>query len=145
MNILQLEKILKSNGYKLTSQRRAIIEVLCENIGKFLSAEEILNLSKQKYPQTNFSTVYRNLEVLEELNLIHKTNMSLDNTFYYEIIDIDEHHHHIICRKCGKTQAIDFCPLEIFKEKIDLTDFELLDHKLELYGLCKECKNKPKK
>lgn len=145
MDILQLEEILKCNGYKITSQRRAIIEVLCENIGKFLSAEEILNLSKEKCAQTNFSTVYRNLEVLEELELVHKTNIDSSNTFYYEIIDLDEHHHHIICTKCGKTQPIEFCPIEMFKEKIKGTDFEVLDHKLEIYGLCKDCKNKPKK
>ncbi|WP_027308809.1 Fur family transcriptional regulator [Caloramator sp. ALD01] len=145
MNAVQLEEILKSNGYKMTIQRRAIIEVLCENIGKFLSAEDILNLSKNKCPQTNFSTVYRNLEILEELQLVHKTNMDANSTCFYEIIDLDNHHHHIICTQCGKTKAIDFCPLEMFKSNIEDEDFELLDHKVELYGICSECKKKPKK
>ncbi|WDC83189.1 Fur family transcriptional regulator [Caloramator sp. mosi_1] len=145
MKPVQLEEILKSNGYKMTNQRRAILEVLCENIGKFLSAEDILNLSKNKCPQTNFSTVYRNLEILEQLELVHKTNMDAHSICFYEIIEVDNHHHHIICTKCGKTKAIDFCPLDMFKSNIENEDFELLDHKLELYGICSECKNKPKK
>lgn len=140
-DIYVIEKKLKDNGYKLTNQRKAIIEVLVEHKGKFLTAEEIYTKSKKIYPQTNFSTVYRNLEIMESTYIIHKTNIS-DGASIYELSNTDEHHHHVICKSCGKTEEIDFCPLKDIFSKVNSKSFRLTDHRFELYGFCNECENK---
>lgn len=138
-DINYIELKLKKNGYKLTSQRKAIIEVLFENMGKFLTAEEIYLKSKVKYPQTNFSTVYRNLEILENTEILHRTNINAGVSIY-ELSCSGEHHHHVICKSCGKAEIIDFCPLdEVFRE-LNSKNFTLTDHKFELYGYCNKCK-----
>jgi Fe2+/Zn2+ uptake regulation proteins len=136
--IKYVEKKLKESGYKLTNQRKAIIEVLCEHQGRFISAEEIFTKSREKYPDTNFSTVYRNLSIFEEVGMIHDTRIDGDAAVY-EIADGDIHHHNIICKGCGKTEVIDFCPLEEVNSKLNSKNFTLTDHKFEIYGYCKDC------
>lgn len=139
-----IEKRLKDSGYKLTNQRKAIIEVLFENKGRFLTAEDIFIKSRQKLPDTNFSTIYRNLDMLEESGIVHITQID-NGASVYELIETKGHHHHIICKKCGKAEVIDFCPLEELESKLNNKNFVLIDHKFELYGYCRECsKNKPK-
>ena len=136
----KVNQVLKDNEYKLTPQRNAILDVFFEHKSRFLSAEEIYTKSKEKYLQTNFSTIYRNLEIFEKLGILHKTNIS-DGTFYYGLISEDTHHHHIICKSCGKTESIDFCPFPDIHEKIN-KKFTLTDHKFELYGYCEKCVHK---
>jgi Fe2+ or Zn2+ uptake regulation protein len=140
-----IEEKLKACGYKLTNQRKAIIEVLVEHKGQFISAEEIYIKSREKHPDTNFSTIYRNLSIFENTGIIHNTRIDGDASVY-EIMDMDSHHHHIICKGCGKTEAIDFCPMTGMAAGIRTKNFTLTDHKFELYGYCKDCeKNLSKK
>lgn len=141
INREDIEKILKSRGYKLTNQRRAILDVLFEHREHFLSAEKIYMQTKKIFPQTNFSTIYRNLEIFVKLNLIHKINIEAESSSY-GLRCIDSHHHHIICRGCGKTEVIDFCPMEEVLKKSTPKDFTLTDHKFELYGYCSNCTKK---
>ena len=133
-----VETTLKEAGYKLTNQRKAILDVLFEHQNHFLTADDIYLRTKTKYAQTNFSTIYRNLETLVKLDIIHKTNIQ-DDASSYELVCHNSHHHHIICKGCGKTEAIDFCPLEEFHGKIHDKNFTLTDHKFELYGYCSKC------
>ena len=136
------EKILKNSGYKLTNQRKAILEVLFDHQNILISAEEIYIKTKTIYAQTNFSTIYRNLEIFVNLNLIHKTSIH-DEAYSYGLICQDAHHHHIICKGCGRTEVIDFCPLEEIQKKTPHKNFALTDHKFELYGYCMNCQKKP--
>lgn len=140
-NIDKIEDTLKEKGYKLTKQRKSIIEVLIENPGKFLSVEEIYLKSKDKYPKTNLSTIYRNMEVLEAINIVHKTSIN-GSSSSYEIAYNDDHHHHLICKSCGKTETIDFCPLKEIASRVPNNSFTVTDHKLELYGYCNNCDKK---
>lgn len=133
-----IKEKFKKSGYKLTNQRKAVIEVLIENEHQFLSAEDIFIKSKEKCSQTDLSTIYRNLDVLENIGIIHRTNMDMGSSLY-QITCSSGHHHHIICKICGKTGVIDFCPIDDIKSSITLNDFTVTDHKIELYGYCKNC------
>lgn len=137
----EIINIIKDNGYRYTNQRKAILNVLIDNKNHLISAEEIYKLTKKLYPKTNFSTVYRNLEMFEKIGVVHSTNTD-SNKSVFELICNNSHHHHIICKSCGKTKAIDFCPFLNIKNKLSDDDFTLTDHKFELYGYCKKCKNK---
>lgn len=140
ITIEEMERKLKEQGYKMTPQRKAMMEVFAAHHHQLLSAEEIYIMSKAIYPNTNFSTIYRNLEIFENVGLIHKTNIH-QQTYSYELAHHDIHHHHIICKSCGKTKCIDFCPLEEVKNKCNLDAFTLTDHKFEIYGYCKDCQD----
>jgi Fe2+ or Zn2+ uptake regulation protein len=140
MNINHLINKIKSNGYKVTQQRKTILEVLYANEDSLISAESICHQSKAIYDKTNMSTVYRNLKILEELDMIYKVNIDSDTTLYKLVCCEEQHHHHIICKKCGKTEIIDFCPLDKLKSLSEDKNFILTDHKIELYGYCEDCK-----
>lgn len=137
----ELKNKLKEQGYKLTNQRKTILEVLFKNKNHFLSAEEIYLKTTEISPKTNFSTIYRNLEILEKIGIIHKTNID-NSTARYEFISYNSHHHHIICKGCGKTEPIDFCPLEEILSKLNHKNFTFTEHKFELYGYCTKCQKK---
>lgn len=134
-----LEKRLKAKGYKITNQRRAILEVFTDTEKHLLTALEVFEAVGLKDSQMNFSTVYRNLEVLTDAGIIKRYN--LDNGVNYYELDIHGHHHHLICLTCGEAKTIFHCPIEAIKSSIEEeTDFTPVEHKLEIYGYCKECK-----
>lgn len=140
INIKDLEEKIKLNGYKITPQRRAILEVLIEYNGRFLSAEKIYQETLKTYPGLNIATIYRNLDILENINLIHK--IQSEEGALYSIISTRSHHHHVICKGCGKTEIIDFCPLQKFIDLVEDKNFTLTEHKIELYGYCQKCSEK---
>ena len=137
-----IEKKLKDNGYKLTNQRKTLIEVFLENKSTLLSAEEIYTKVNQKFPGTNFSTIYRNLDIFILCEIIHRININ-GSSSTYELNEEAPHHHHLmICKDCGRTEALDFCPMEDIVKKLKKENFVLTDHKFELYGYCKKCTGK---
>ncbi|NLK21867.1 MAG: transcriptional repressor [Epulopiscium sp.] len=144
MDMDKMKDSLRQRGYKLTNQRKAILEVLASYKGHVLSAEQIYEKTKEKYPKTNFSTIYRNLEILEKTEFIHRINMN-GRASKYKVICNHGHHHHVICKDCGKSEIIDFCPLENIDKKLVNKDFILTDHNFELYGYCKKCIERNKK
>ncbi|SHK09093.1 Fur family transcriptional regulator [Paramaledivibacter caminithermalis] len=129
---------LKSNGYKVTEQRKAILQVLSSNPNNLISVENLFIKSKEIYNKTNMSTIYRNLEILERLNLVYKL-ITEDSIALYKLVCSNEHHHHIICKECGKTEIIEFCPINTLNKLAKDKNFNLTSHKLELYGYCVDC------
>lgn len=136
---------LKSNGFKITEQRKAILQALVSNNNNLISVEKLLSESKKNYHKTNMTTIYRNLEILEKLCLVHKI-INEDGTALYKLVcSVKQHHHHLICKKCGKTEAIDYCPIKDLEQILNDKNFNLTNHKLELYGYCKNCRNSENK
>jgi Fur family ferric uptake transcriptional regulator len=139
----EYKKKLREAGYKLTPQRMAIITVIAENKGKHLSTEEIYDIVKQRNPEMGLATVYRTLQLLEELEVVTSLNLE-DGCVRYELyIDDGAHnHHHLICNKCGRVIEVEGDLLDQLEQKIEREyDFKIVDHKLKFYGICSKCKN----
>lgn len=135
--INQIEEKLRGMGYKLTGQRRLIIEVFEENPFHY-TAQEIFEKVKCKNSSINFSTIYRNLELLCRLNVVSKLNIS-SGISHFELKDT-QHHHHLICLCCGDMKKVDICPYnQLNTNKLDELGFVPLEHKFEIYGYCKKC------
>ena len=127
-------------GYKNTKSRKAVIEVL-ETAELPITAEEIHITIRNKGFSTNLSTVYRTLELLESKGLIEKSAM-LGSKARYQLV-CEGHRHHVVCTGCHRMITIADCPLGIIEKKIgETTKFDITGHKLELYGLCPECRKK---
>jgi Fur family ferric uptake transcriptional regulator len=142
----QFKSLLKQNGLKVTTQRVAILEVLNSRPGKHLTAEEIYDYVRRKYPDIGIATVYRTIQVLSELSLIDKLNLD-DGYVRYEISKKSKedtchhHHHHLICLDCGNIYAFQDDLLETLENRIKETiGFEVVDHEVKLYGHCKKCR-----
>lgn len=108
--------------------------------GAHLTAEEILNHVQARVPGVNKSTVYRTLELLEELGCVFKSE--LGDRFIYHHAE-EGHHHHLICRRCGKSTDCDedlFLPVE--RALDEKNGFQVDFKHMVIYGLCKECRRK---
>lgn len=131
------EAKITENGHKLTRQRRLILEIFQESDG-WINAKDLLQQVLAKNKKINFSTVYRNLETLTEIGILCKVTKDR-GVNYYTLNHQEDRHHHIVCITCGRIKKVDFCPLKEIKDQI-IEDFTIVDHKLEIYGYCKECK-----
>jgi len=143
--LTEIRKQLQVDGYKLTPQREATLKILLEN-HEHLSAEDIYMLVKDKAPDIGIATVYRTLELLSELRIVHKLNFG-DGVARYEITNNKEehHHHHLVCLECGKLEEFEDDLLEDMERKIQATkNFEIVDHRLSFFGYCQECKDRPR-
>lgn len=139
----RFRKLLKERGLKTTSQRMAILKVLLAQPDSHLTAEEIYDLVKKDWPDIGLATVYRNIQLLSEMNLIDKLNLD-DGYVRYEIGDQNQenhhHHHHMICVSCGKVFAFQEDLLDNLEKKIEqTTGFIVSDHEVKLYGHCAQC------
>jgi Fur family ferric uptake transcriptional regulator len=85
IDIETLKRQLKDKGYKLTPQRRAVLDVIIENEGKHMTSEEIYGLVKKECPEIGLATVYRTLQMFEDINLVTKMNFE-DGRNRYELI-----------------------------------------------------------
>lgn len=138
------EKTLKENGYKLTNQRRVVLEALYKRDGDHLTAEEVHQIVKEVNPEIGLATVYRTLQLLSELGLIDKLNLD-DGIVRYEIGDMDtkHRHHHLICEECGTIQGVEDDMLDALEEEFYTKyGFRVTDHIAKFYGVCKNCQNK---
>ena len=132
------EKLLQSQGYRLTRSRRMLLNALLEKTD-WTSASALHQDLCQRHPQIIFSTVYRNLEKLTALGLLCRIDRENMGLFEYRLNDTPEHHHHhLICRYCGKVEALHFCPLEQ-KSPQTFMDYSELECRFEVYGRCRDC------
>lgn len=131
-----IESVLKDNGYKLTEQRKLIIEVFEEKNGPY-TAQEVFDRVKLKSSKIDFSTIYRNLELLSSLNIINKLIIN-SGVSHFELQG-RRHHHHLICKGCGEMKEIDICPFGDYEDKLRASGFEPTEHRFEIYGYCSKC------
>ncbi|MBU5440215.1 transcriptional repressor [Tissierella sp. MSJ-40] len=142
INVNVIKEKLQREGYKLTTQRRAILNVIINNYEEHLSCDEIYHMVRTKYPEIGIATVYRTLQLFEKLNIVYKLNFD-DGCSRYEINYGTEnhHHHHLICLKCGKVTEVKLDLLETLEEEIQKEGkFSIVDHNVKFFGYCNECK-----
>jgi len=131
---------LKSEGYKLTNQRKAILKSFETSDSHLLSAQQLFAKVIEICPGTNFSTIYRNLELLTSIGIISRVELG-DGIGCYELKLENDHHHHLICLECGDTRVIDYCPLAHIEEKsVYEGGFTPVKHRFDIYGYCYQCK-----
>lgn len=133
------QKLFLSQGIKSTKQRNLVYDIL-EKSELPISAEQIFQKLSEIDPSVNISTVYRTLEMFVNKGLALKSNIIGTNSAGYELNRM-EHKHQLICLKCNKIISINDCPLKKLEESIKKeTEFDIMGHKLELYGYCPTCK-----
>ncbi|WP_236913278.1 Fur family transcriptional regulator [Clostridium sp. Cult1] len=141
INMEEMKERFKEEGYKLTTQRRAILDAIIENHEKHLNPEEVYDIVKINYPEIGIATVYRTLQLLEKLNIIYRVNFD-DGYNRYELnCDSDNHHHHhLICLRCGKVMEVKLDLLENLENEIEIENsFKIVDHNVKFFGYCADC------
>lgn len=128
---------LRDNGHKITPQRIAIIKIIAESIGH-PSVENIYDQIKIDFPTMSLATVYRNIVLIKsfgevlELGFPDGSNRYDGNNPYP--------HPHVICLKCKKIVDPDLDSLDnMTKEVTKETNFKILNHRLDFFGICSNC------
>ncbi len=132
-----LEQRCINAGLKMTGPRKTILKVLGES-ADHPSVEAVYERAKGVDPTISIATVYRTLNMLDELDLVTRHEFNESFSRYETNMD---HHHHLIDLESGEVIEFQNAELEKIKEKIAREmGFELVDHRLELYG--RKLKNK---
>ena len=133
----EFEAIIRDAGHRVTPQRVAILDAVCEG-GGHTTLGEIYARVREIDPSIDRSTVYRTLKLFVDLELIVSADIG-DGETYYEIAKT-QHHHHLICRQCGKEQEIgDDVIQRMFNQVFQRYGFKADTNHLVLFGWCTDC------
>ncbi len=134
----RLVPLLRSRGYRLTPQRRVILEAL-ERARHHTTAEDVARRVAQAVPGINASTVYRTLETLEENSLVTHTHFDDGITRWH--LASEEAHQHLVCRSCGEEQELELALLAPVARRIrERFGFDADMAHFAIAGLCPKCR-----
>lgn len=130
---------LKKTGVRITPQRHAILEYLIETM-VHPTADDIYKALAPKFPNMSVATVYNNLRVFKESNLVQELTYG-DNASRFDFIT--SKHYHTICESCGKIVDFQYPGLDEIEQFTEhVTGFKVNSHRLEIYGVCPDCQTK---
>lgn len=124
-------------GIRSTKQRTAVIEAL-ECFDDFRSSQEIHDYLRHRGDTVGLTTVYRTLTALAESGDVDVIVREDGESVYRSCSDT--HHHHLVCRSCGKTVEVDGPAVERWAHKVSAEHgFTDVSHTFEIFGLCSDC------
>jgi Fe2+ or Zn2+ uptake regulation protein len=125
---------LRDQGFKITSPRHVVIESVAGRDDNFTAealAAELAPIGR--------ATVYRTLKLLVDRGLVCRLVLG-DGSVCYRVSHT-AHHHHLVCMSCGATEDVDLSDVEDVLSKVrEATEYDIVGHRLEVYGVCPECK-----
>ncbi len=131
------KQILREKGLKSTSQRLAVVHVL-HTSGKSLSVGEIHEAVKGILGAAGLATIYRTLEIFEDLGIVNRLHFP-DGGHGYAFSG-GEHVHHMVCVDCRGVFDFPECPVESFGyASIEKQGFRVKNHFIQLFGQCVKC------
>jgi len=132
------KNLFKTKKLRLSHPRLLIFEEL-SNTEIPLSPQELFQYLLKRQKRIGLTSIYRALDLFESLGLIFK--IVNGSNVKYKLCEIEDHHHHIICKICGSVVELNFCDISDWSKKVmESTGYEVTDHQLNFYGFCKICK-----
>jgi Fur family ferric uptake transcriptional regulator len=124
-------------GYRLTEPRRRLAALIAAHDGHFTTGD-LVGEARAEHVRVGRATVFRTLEVLEELGAVERLDLPSGDHAY--VVCRRSHHHHVLCSRCGRAQEIDDAGLRVVVGEIARrTGYRVDEHRLELFGLCPAC------
>jgi Fur family ferric uptake transcriptional regulator len=137
----RLQAVLAERGIRMTSQRRAVLEVI-ETANKHLDAGRILRKAQQRNASVDRSTVYRTLSLLKRHGLIDELDlMHLNGEGHYYERKLGRDHIHMACLRCGKISEFVSERFDSLKRQLEQEcRFHIIVARLEVGGYCSDCR-----
>jgi Fur family ferric uptake transcriptional regulator len=124
-------------GKRTTSQRRLLLDLILQSEGH-LDADELYRRAREQEPSISLSTVYRNLKLFKELDLVDELHFA-EAHHHYEA-KAPAQHHHLVCLGCGKVIEFTSPLTERMKSQIQRdNDFVITDTEVRMKGYCARC------
>ena len=120
------------------TRQRAAVQTALEGRDDFMSAQQLHDLLRQQGESVGLTTVYRSLQALADAGVVDSLVTDDGETVYRRCSP--EHHHHLVCRSCGRTVEIAGPAVETWADAVAREHgFTDISHTLELFGLCADC------
>jgi Fur family transcriptional regulator, ferric uptake regulator len=137
LSATELKVALKQRGLRMTPQRQLVLDAVASMQGH-VSADQVYQHVVRVFPDVNISTVYRTLEVLEELGVVRHTHFH-DDVALYERTDMAPHHH-MVCSRCGADFELDLDVLQPLADELRRRyGFEADLAHSAIVGQCRAC------
>jgi Fur family ferric uptake transcriptional regulator len=121
------------------TRQRAAVSALLDRLDDFRSAQEIHEELRRIGEGIGLTTVYRTLQTLADGGEVDVLRTGTGEAVYRRC-DTADHHHHLVCRRCGYTVEIEGPDVESWAQRVaDSHGFVELSHTAEIFGLCKDC------
>ena len=121
------------------TRQRAAVSSLLDRSADFRSAQEIHEELRRVGEGIGLTTVYRTLQALADAGEVDVLRTGSGESVYRRCAT-DDHHHHLVCRQCGRTQEIEAPSVERWARTIAAQyGYTDINHELELFGLCADC------
>ena len=122
---------------RMTRQRAAVDDILGQ-VSEFKSAQEIHDELRHKGDTIGLTTVYRTLQAMVESGEVDAIRTGVGETTYRRCSD--GHHHHLVCRVCGRTVEVSGPAVERWTSSVAAANgFRDVSHDLEIFGTCSTC------
>jgi Fur family transcriptional regulator, ferric uptake regulator len=133
------QRVLTENRHHTGAARRAVLQLL-DSQTCALSAVEIEDALRAGKRPVARASIYRILDELERLNLIHKVDVGQAMTRYEPLRGGAEHHHHLVCDNCGTVIPFTDTRLErAIQELSRRVPMRVAEHEIVLHGECEDC------
>lgn len=135
------DEVLREHGFRITPQRQLVLEAV--NVLGHATPEELLTQVQKTAGAVNLSTIYRTLEVLEEVGLVTHAHIGHGAPTYHSVDD--EAHIHLVCDTCSSVQSIHADVASVFVELLrDKVGFETDVSHVSVHGQCAKCIDRQK-
>ena len=137
MNKELFKNIFKEKKLKLSHPRLLIYQELSRAVNP-LSAQELFHYFIKGRRRIGLTSIYRSLDLFESLGIVFK--IVNGSNVKYKLCEIGDHHHHVVCKRCGDVVEFGFCDISDWSKRVtESTGYQVTDHQLNFYGLCKTC------
>jgi len=127
-------------GMTRNTRQRAEVLALLSDTDEFRSAQQLHAQLRASGSGVGLTTVYRTLQILAEVGEVDQMRLP-DGEQLYRRCSGSQHHHHLVCRDCGRTVEIEGAAVERWAEKQAAEHgFTDVDHTVEIFGQCAECR-----
>jgi Fur family ferric uptake transcriptional regulator len=132
---------LERDGYRLSTPRTAVVETLA-TLGCSVTAKEIADRLHERGENVGVASIYRTLDLLDRLRLARRVDAAEGVARYEPIDPSGEHHHHLVCERCGEVVAFEDRDLERAIEHLSSrVDYAIDAHDVTLRGKCPSCRS----
>jgi Fur family ferric uptake transcriptional regulator len=131
---------LEQDGYRLSAPRSAVVESLAD-LGCSVTVREIADHLQERGSDIGVASIYRTLELLDRLRLARRVDAGEGIARYEPIHPSGDHHHHLVCDRCGEVTAFEDRELERAIERLsERVDYAIDAHDVTLRGECPACR-----
>ncbi|WP_020006165.1 peroxide-responsive transcriptional repressor PerR [Salinicoccus albus] len=128
---------LRETGVRITPQRKAVLKYMVET-DEHPTADDIFKSLSSEFPNMSVATIYNNLKLFKDTGLVKELTYGDASSRFDFITDT---HYHIICSNCEKITDFHYPGLDEVEQLAGaVTEYDVSHHRLEIYGLCPDCR-----